>query len=213
MFTGIVEGKGRVRETAGRGGGLVMTVETPFGLDGDRIGDSVSVNGVCLTITGIRNGAFTADVSAETLSRTNLGMIRPGDEVNIERAVRVGDRLGGHIVTGHVDGTGRIGKRERRGDNIYFEIEAGRGLMRHVVEKGSVAVDGVSLTVNGVSDGYFTLNIIPHTLKVTTLGAKRPGDEVNIETDILGKYVERLMGASKTPEGIDMGLLRRYGFA
>jgi riboflavin synthase len=155
---------------------------------------------------------FLADVSGETLSATNIGQLTSGDKVNLERAMKAGERFGGHIVTGHIDGTGKVKKREQRGDSIYFEITAADEIVGLIVNKGSVAIDGISLTVNSVTDNFFTLNIIPHTLEVTTLQDRRPGDSVNIETDIIGKYVERLMSRRSSGKEIDMKMLGECGF-
>ena len=213
MFTGIVEGKGEVKSITAGSKGFVISVEAPFDLSADSIGDSIAINGICLTITTISGNTFRADVSKETLSRTTLSDVKKGEDVNLERALKVGDRMGGHIVTGHIDGTGKIGKRETRGESVWFEVTAPDELMRYMVEKGSVTLDGISLTINSVGKDFFALNIIPHTLDATTLGSKKPRDTVNIETDIIGKYVERLMQGQKTPEGVGMELLKECGFA
>ena len=211
MFTGIVEGKGEIREISRRGRGFVLSVSAPFDLSGDKIGDSIAVNGICLTATDIKGKVFYADVSEETLSRTGLAQISRGSDVNLERALKVGDRFGGHIVTGHIDGTGRIIKKEKRGESTYLLISAKEDILRLIVEKGSVAIDGISLTVNSVEKDNFSLNIIPHTLEVTTLGNIHAGDEVNIETDIIGKYIEKLTKGNKRGS-VDMNLLSECGF-
>jgi len=196
MFTGIVEGKGRVRSLGNGNRGVTVAIEAPFDLSSDNVGDSIAVNGICLTVTGMTSTVFSADVSKETLSRTNLGRMKAGSEVNLERALRLGDRLGGHLVTGHIDGSGVIRKLEKRGESLYIEIKAEKKELRYIVEKGSVAIDGVSLTVNSVGNDSFTLNIIPHTLGLTTLGDLRQGRRVNIETDIIGKYIEKSLSKS-----------------
>lgn len=211
MFTGIVEGKGEIKEIKKTGKGVVLSIEAPFDLSNDKIGDSIAVNGICLTATEIRGSLFSADVSAETISRTSLAEIGTGNAVNLERALKAGDRFGGHIVTGHIDGKGKIIRRETRGESVYLEISADEGILRLIVEKGSVAIDGISLTVNSVQNNSFSLNIIPHTMEITTLCSAKTGDEVNIETDIIGKYVERLTMGKKNG-GVNMDLLENCGF-
>ncbi len=189
MFTGIVEEVGAVAEV--RHGGLVIRASTV--LEGLELGDSVSVNGACLTATGLGPGSFSVDVVPETLRRTNLGALSEGSPVNLERGVRAGARLDGHIVQGHVDGTGRIESIRGDGDAMMVSIEADPSIVRYVVEKGFIAVDGVSLTIVGCDEERFSVTIIPHTRERTILGEREPGDEVNIEVDILAKYVERLI--------------------
>ena len=213
MFTGIVENTGLIKAINTAGSGLVLTVSTPLDLSNDKVGDSIAVNGICLTATGIKGSDFTADVSAETVSRTNLAELSPGVPINIERALKVGDRFGGHIVTGHIDGVARLLKMEPRGESIYIEVGAEPKLIKYIVEKGSIAIDGISLTVNSVGNDYFSLNIIPLTLKKTTLGLKKVGDKLNLETDIIGKYVEKLVANKGDSTNIDMNLLRDCGFA
>jgi len=189
MFTGIVEEVGTVVEVTPGG----LTIGASRVLEGLGLGDSVSVNGACLTATDLGQGSFSVDVVPETLRRTNLGSLAEGGAVNLERGVRAGGRLDGHIVQGHVDGTGRIESISEDGDAVMVSIEAGPAIMRYVVEKGFVAVDGVSLTIVGCDDERFSVTIIPHTRERTILGTRKPGDEVNIEVDILAKYVERLI--------------------
>ena len=189
MFTGIVEEIGTI-SVAGPGG---LTIHASEVLEGLGLGDSVSVNGACLTATDLGPGSFSVDVVPETLRRTNLGSLSEGSPVNLERGVRAGGRLDGHIVQGHVDGTGRIESIREDGDAVMVSIEAGPAIMRYVVVKGFVAVDGVSLTIVGCDEERFSVTIIPHTRERTTLGIRKPGDEVNIEVDILAKYVERLI--------------------
>lgn len=200
MFTGIVEGTGIVRAMRFDGRSGRLTVDAGDRLRGTRMGDSIAVNGVCLTVAAMTATEFEADLSAETLARTTLGDLRPGDAVNLERPLAVGDRLGGHLVQGHVDGVGRVTRRGGDGDAPDLEIAAPRHLARYIVEKGSIAVDGVSLTVAAVSGDRFTVCLIPHTSAVTTAGALEPGDAVNIEIDVLAKYVERLI-VSYAPQG------------
>jgi riboflavin synthase len=185
-----------------------------------RIGDSIAVSGACLTVTALGVGGFAADVSAETLSRTTLGALTAGDPVNLEKALRLGDRLGGHIVLGHVDGIGRIVEKTPRAGSIVFGFEIDPQIDRYVVAKGSVTVDGVSLTVNRCEKNCFYVNIIPHTAAGTTLGIKQVSAGVNIETDILARHVEKLLFAGREDAGegvardggIDLDLLARYGF-
>jgi riboflavin synthase len=195
MFTGIVEGTGTVvaLAVAAGGGGARLEVEAPF-LAGDlRLGESVAVNGCCLTVAEPTRGGFAADLVAETLRRTALGGLAAGDAVNLERPTVLGGRLGGHLVQGHVDGVARVLERTPVGDGEEVKIELPEDLERYVVEKGSIAVDGVSLTVAGVGPGWFAVALVPHTLEVTTLGRRRPGDPVQLEVDVVAKYVERLV--------------------
>jgi len=189
MFTGIVRERGRVASVEEGPDGVRLEISAPETASQLGIGDSVSVSGACLTATEISNGSFSVTAVAETLSRTTLGRLSTEDDVNLETAARVGDPLGGHFVQGHVDGLGRVASV---GDGGRVRIEAGPEILRYCVEKGSIAVDGVSLTIAGLRDGAFEVALIPHTLEVTTLGALEPGDEVNLEVDVLAKYVERL---------------------
>jgi len=212
MFTGIIEDTGTIEAINSSMGSRVLSVKTPFGLENDKAGDSISVNGICLTMTAVNGNMFSADVSEETLKRTNLGELQTGSEVNLERALKVGDRLGGHIVTGHVDGLGRIDKREARGNSLYVRVQAERNILKLIVEKGSVALDGVSLTVNEVGENFFSVNIIPHTSGRTTITSRRSGDNVNIETDILGKYIQKLADSSKEKRGLNLDFLNECGF-
>jgi riboflavin synthase len=195
MFTGIVEEQGRVRRCTPCEGGAHLVFAAERVLDDARIGDSIAVDGCCLTI--VERGAdwWACDAVHETLGRTSLGTLKEGDTVNLERSVRLNDRLGGHLVQGHVDGRGRIADwRELPDGSTLVSIDVQPQLLRYVVEKGSIAVDGVSLTVVRASDTTFDVALIPHTKQVTTLGSKRPGDLVNVEVDLLAKYVERLLG-------------------
>jgi riboflavin synthase len=194
MFTGIVEGTGTVAALAAAdASGARLEVEAPF-LAGDlRQGESVAVNGCCLTVAQATAAGFVADLVAETLRRTALGGLAAGDLVNLERPMALGGRLGGHLVQGHVDGVARVLDRTAIGDGQEVRIELPPDLDRYVVEKGSVAVDGVSLTVAGVGPGWFAVALVPHTLEVTTLGGRRPGDPVQLEVDVVAKYVERLV--------------------
>ena len=212
MFTGIVEELGTVR----RVGGGVIDIGASLVLEGTKIGDSIAVNGVCLTVTNLRSDGFTADVMPETLRRSNLGNLKPGDSVDLERAMAADGRFGGHIVSGHIDGVGTITAQRREGNATWVTVAAPPEILRYIVEKGSIAIDGVSLTVATVTDGDFSVSLIPHTGSQTILLQKRPGDRVNLENDIIGKYVERLLtpaAPSPAPESrITMDFLQEHGF-
>jgi riboflavin synthase len=192
MFTGLVETTARVRRVQPDGDGVRLEVETPLAAELSQ-GDSIAVNGVCLTAIEPRPDAFSADVMAETLRRSSLGPLAEGDSVNLELPLRAGDRLGGHMVQGHVDGTGTVADAREEGFARLVRIDADPALLRYVVEKGSIAVDGVSLTVAEVDDRSFTVSLIPETLERTTLGEAGPGRVVNLEVDVLAKYVEKLV--------------------
>jgi len=213
MFTGIIQALGTMSRLVRQGDEGLLSITTDLPLEDVLIGDSIAVNGVCLTVTAKGSQTFTADVSAETLARTNLGNLHPGVSVNLEKSLRLQDFLGGHLVLGHVDGLGRISEKTVRTKSLLFVFEVPDGLSKYIVEKGSVAVDGISLTVNRCVRNQFHVNMIPHTAQKTTLGSKRVSDPVNIETDIIGKYVERLMqhrgGAGP---GVDWKLLSEKGF-
>ncbi|MDI6776551.1 MAG: riboflavin synthase [Syntrophales bacterium] len=213
MFTGIIEAIGSIGKMTRRGEDVLLEIDTPMNLDDLKVGDSVAVNGACLTVTTKSGRSFTADVSSETLARTNLKTLKTGDKVNLEKALRLADPLGGHIVLGHVDGIGKIQEKIMKSGSIQFGVEIDEKLMRYIVEKGSLAVDGVSLTVNRCKKNRFYVNIIPHTARVTTLGLKKVSDIVNIETDILGKYVEKLLNHKKDlSRGFDTDFLAKHGF-
>ena len=216
MFTGLIEGLGRVARLTSQGPDAVLNVEPPWPLSQAVIGESVAVNGACLTVTGLAGKGFNLDVSAETLSRTNLGALRPGAKVNLERAMQLGDRLGGHLVTGHVDCLGIISAVSQAGGSTRLEVALPAEHAALVVAKGSLAVDGISLTVNAVAGHRVHLNIIPHTMGATTLSIAKKGDSVNIETDLIGKYVARLLNQPKEPTGAEPGLdaeaLKRMGY-
>ncbi|MEU8195845.1 riboflavin synthase [Microbispora amethystogenes] len=196
MFTGIVEELGEVVALESLGDSARLTVRGPVVTGDARHGDSIAVNGVCLTVAGAEGDSFTADVMKETLTRSALGALRPGSRVNLERAVRADQRLGGHIVQGHVDGTGEVLSREPGEHWEVVRISLPAGLARYVVEKGSIAVDGVSLTVAAVTGDSFAVSLIPTTLELTTLGRKQPGEPVNLEVDVIAKYVEKLTAAT-----------------
>lgn len=212
MFTGIIEEVGTaLRMESGR-----ICIRAKKVLEGTRTGDSIAVNGVCLTVTRLGKEEFDADVMPETLSRSSLGQLKRGSGVNLERAMAADGRFGGHIVSGHIDGTGTIEKITRDGNAVRYQITAERNIMRGIVEKGSVAIDGISLTVTKVETGRFEVSVIPHTLGETILAKKRQGDIVNLENDMIGKYVERLLFFEKQePEkkpGLTKDFLLRAGF-
>ena len=194
MFTGIIRELGRITAVDGGADGVRLTVEASGTAAQAATGDSVSIDGVCLTAVSIDGGVIAFDAVPETLSRTTLGRLSPGDSVNIEPALRAGEPLGGHYVQGHVDAVGRVRAVDPEGDGVRIWIDAPGEILRYCVEKGSVGMDGVSLTVAALDDAGFAVALIPHTLEVTTLGALEPGDEVNLEADVLAKYVERLVG-------------------
>ena len=200
MFTGIVEEKGKVRYIQLTGESGILAVKARKVLEGTRIGDSIAVNGVCLTVTSIQPDGFTADVMAETIRRSSLGSCKAGSQVNLERAMAADGRFGGHIVSGHIDGTGVIRSMLREENAIWVSIETSPQILHLIVEKGSVCIDGISLTVARVDEAGFQVSVIPHTGEETTLLEKVPGDLVNLENDVIGKYVEKLMGIGKKEE-------------
>ena len=220
MFTGIIEGVGKIAAIRSAGAGKRMSVQTDFDLTASRVGDSFCVNGACLTAVSLAERRFEVDISPESLQRTTLGGLSIGATVNIERALRLSDRLDGHLVSGHIDGIGTISSRTADRNWIVMGISVSPSLSRYMIEKGSVAVDGISLTINSVKRGDFSVSIIPHTAKMTTLQSKSTGDAVNIETDMVGKYVERFLGAGHSgddssaggPKGVDMAFLSKTGF-
>jgi riboflavin synthase len=213
MFTGLVEGIGEIVGLTPMAEGLRVAVKTSFPAPELVLGESVAVAGACLTVVAITPPAASFEVSPETLARTTFPLKKAGDRVNLERSLRLGDRLGGHLVTGHVDATGTVRQRREGAAHFQLKIELPEVLSRFVTEKGSIAVDGVSLTVNSVGGGAFTVNIIPFTAKETTLAALKVGDRVNLETDLIGKYVARLLGkGSAKGEGVTAKLLARHGF-
>jgi riboflavin synthase len=209
MFTGIVEGSGRVKRLTMKGSDAVLEIESAVSLTDVSIGDSIAVNGACLTVTSKNSQDFQADVSAESLSRTTLKYLHAGDKVNLEKSLRVGGFVGGHFVLGHVDAMGRILSKTQKSGSLIFAVEMTDNISRYIVEKGSVAIDGISLTVNKLEKSRFYVNMIPHTAASTTLVTKKEADWVNIETDILGKYVEKLLQSSR---GIDKDFLAQHGF-
>jgi riboflavin synthase len=212
MFTGLVEGVGEIRGSSRQAEGLRLLVTLPFPAGELALGESVAVAGACLTVVEVASRAAAFQVSPETLARTTLALKKAGDRVNLERALKLGDRLGGHLVTGHVDDRGVLRERREGPEHLHLRFEMPGPLGRYVIEKGSIAVDGVSLTVNTCQGQTFTVNIIPHTAQVTTLAKLRVGDQVNLETDIIGKYVEKLLGLKSESTGVTAELLARHGF-
>jgi len=209
MFTGIVQNTGIVKRTTRRGEDILLGIRTSMGLDDVKVGDSVSVSGACLTVVEMEEDGFSADVSAETLAKTTLKTLKIGDSVNLEKALTLDSFLGGHFVLGHVDCIGDIREKREQSNSIILGVEIGEEHGRYIVQKGSVAVDGISLTVNRYEKNRFYVNIIPHTVRETTLKLKKAGDRVNVETDILGKYVERFIHPDR---GIDTDFLSEHGF-
>lgn len=215
MFTGIVEEIGTIRKMRPGPHSMILEIGADTVLDGTRVGDSIAVNGICLTVTSRNPGSFTVDVMHETLDRSSLSRMTSGSRVNLERAMRAGGRFGGHIVSGHIDSTGQIIGIQKDDNAVWFQIQADPEVMRYVVEKGSIAIDGISLTVAKVQEDSFSVSIIPHTISQTILGERKTGDLVNLETDIIGKYVEKMLtrpAAQKKDSGITMELLAQYGF-
>lgn len=213
MFTGIIQTVGRVNRLEPRGGDLRLHVDTAdLDLADVQLGDSIAVSGVCLTAVALEARGFAADVSNETLSLTTLGGLKAGDPVNLEKALRLADRLGGHLVSGHVDGLGKVASVTPDGRSQRWTFEVPASLVRYIAAKGSVCIDGTSLTVNEVGGNRFGVNLIPHTVERTTFHAKRAGDAVNIEVDVIARYVERLIGGGDAPK-LDEAFLKQHGFA
>jgi riboflavin synthase len=222
MFTGIIEGLGKVVKLRPREHGTALILHAPFSLNDSKIGDSFAVNGACLTAIELEGSRLVVDVSPETLTKTVIRQLKPGSPVNLERALRLSDRLDGHLVSGHVDGVGWIVRKQQVGNSILVRIEIPEELARYVIKKGSVALDGISLTINEVIENTIEVSIIPHTAKATTIGFKEAGDQVNIETDMIGKYIERFLLTGKATnssavdegrsKGLTMGLLAENGF-
>lgn len=214
MFTGIIEETGELIRLIQGSDSAVLTIRARKVLEGTSVGDSIAVNGVCLTVTHIDASGFDADVMPETLRRSSLGKLSAGSRVNLERAMAADGRFGGHIVAGHVDGTGIIRDIRTERNAVVYNVAADPGLLRYVVEKGSIAIDGISLTVAAVTERELTVSVIPHTREVTNLRERKSGDIVNLETDIIGKYVERLLQHEQKEEksGITMDLLAENGF-
>jgi len=215
VFTGIIEEVGIVQSVKKGADSSALTISGAGIFSDLKIGDSVAVEGVCLTAASIRGNSFTADVMHETLNRSTIGRLKTGNPVNLERAMPATGRFGGHIVSGHIDGTGTIAEIRKDDNALLYKIKTTDKITEYIVEKGSIAIDGISLTVTFVTEGSFGVSVIPHTAGATTLSSKPVGTEVNLENDIIGKYVEKLMGVSKPEEkksGITMGLLAEYGY-
>ncbi len=213
MFTGIIEDVGIVRDFRKSGAVSIITVETGMDLKDTKIGDSICVNGVCLTVVAIEGKSFIVEASPETVSRSTLKDIGTNNRVNLEKALAVGDRLGGHMVQGHVDGVGVIKRVDKDKDSLIIEIIPPDNVFRYIVDKGSVSVNGISLTVNSIADDSFTVNIIRHTAEKTNLLNINVGDEVNLEADIIGKYVERFLAKDKKEgEGLTLKKLAEEGY-
>ena len=223
MFTGIIEEKGTISKIMKNASQAVLTIKAQKIMEDIHKGDSIAVNGICLTVTAFSKNEFQADVMHETLNRTALKMLKPGSSVNLERAMAAGGRFGGHMVSGHIDGTGKIAEIKEDSLAIWYTIEAPPQILRYIVEKGSIAIDGISLTVAKVTQTTFSVSTIPHTRSATTLGERRPGDLVNLENDIVGKYVEKFTNeikpcetaintSEKKNQGITREKLAHYGY-
>ena len=215
MFTGIIEELGTVKSLNMSGNSGSINIKAHKVLEKTQIGDSIAVNGICLTVTSLQPDGFTADVMAETVRRSSLGSAKAGDKVNLERAMSAEGRFGGHIVSGHIDGTGTIMEYRKEENAVWVTIGTSAEILELIVEKGSICIDGISLTVAAVSDSDFSVSIIPHTGEETTLLKKKPGDKVNLENDVVGKYVQKLLGLKsqeKKESALTMDMLRDYGF-
>lgn len=216
MFTGIVEELGTIKHISLSGNSGSIAIKASKVLGGTKIGDSIAVNGICLTVTTLQPDGFTADVMAETMRRSGLSEAKPGDKVNLERAMAADGRFGGHIVSGHIDGTGTITEFRKEENAVWVRIEAMPQILGLIVEKGSICIDGISLTVAKISNRDFQISIIPHTAEETTLLCKKKGDRVNLENDVIGKYVQKFMGLAPEEEeessGLTMDMLRDLGF-
>lgn len=218
MFTGIIQAVGRLSSLQRSGADMRLHVNTgKLSLDDVGLGDSIATNGVCLTVVALPGDGYIADVSVETLSMSTLGSLKPGEVLNLEKALTLNTPLGGHLVSGHVDGIGQVLSRQQEGRSIGFEIEAPQQLARYIAQKGSICVDGVSLTVNAVNGSRFQLNIVPHTLEKTIMAGYRAGTRVNLEVDLIARYLERLLLGDKAANpgsggGLTLETLARYGF-
>ncbi len=214
MFTGIIEELGTVRSVRPGADSAVVQVEARVVTEGLKTGESVAVNGVCLTVVSFSQAGFTAEVMAETLRKSGLGELKAGDRVNLERALRLTDRLGGHMVSGHIDGVGVVESVVKEDIARVFKVRAPAEVLRYVIKKGSIAVDGISLTVSELTEDSFSVSIIPHTAGMTTLGFRKPGDKVNLEPDLIAKYVERLLTGREVKDGggVSKSFLAEHGF-
>ncbi|MCQ2486554.1 MAG: riboflavin synthase [Clostridia bacterium] len=202
MFTGLVEEVGVIQNIRKGAKSAILTIGCSAVLEGTKVGDSIMTNGVCLTVTSLGATYYMADVMSETLNRSNLAELRPGGRVNLERAMPADGRFGGHIVSGHIDGTGTISEIRPDDNAVWYTIKADKNILLYIVEKGSIAIDGISLTVAYVDDECFKVSVIPHTREVTALGEKRIGDTVNLENDVVGKYIEKLMNRKEEPTNV-----------
>lgn len=212
MFTGIIEEVGQVKSLRRGARSFTLEVEASLVMEDTRVGDSIATNGVCLTVTSLTGHGFTADVMPETVQRTALGELVPGSPVNLERALSLQTRLGGHIVSGHIDGTGRISDRRQDDTALWLTVECDSSLLRYIIQKGSITIQGVSLTVARVDDRSFAVSLIPHTQAATTLHQAKVGDRVNLENDIIAKYVEKLLGRESDRDNGLMEKLALNGF-
>lgn len=212
MFTGIIEEMGTVKALRREAGAARLSLYAATVLDGTALGDSICVNGVCLTVVEMGKSEFSADVAVETLRVTNLGELKAGARVNLERALQLSARIGGHLVSGHVDAVGRLREKRDEGNGWRIFFDAPETVLRYVIKKGSIAIDGISLTVADVDRAGFSIAMIPHTARLTTLGFKAAGDTVNLESDIIGKYVERLL-PGRAEGNVSLELLKKNGFA
>ncbi|MCX6286160.1 MAG: riboflavin synthase [Bacteroidetes bacterium] len=212
MFTGIIEEIGIVQSVMKGAKSFSMLISADVVTPGLRQGDSVNTNGACLTVTAVNRNSFTVDVMPETMRKTNLGSLQQGGEVNLEQALQLSSRLGGHLVSGHIDGTGLIHKIKKEDNAVWITVKAGTEVLRYIIPKGSVSIDGISLTVVNVDEVSFDVSLIPHTMAVTTLRDKKPGDTLNIECDMVAKYIEKFTGKAGSGSRIDQGFLDKYGF-
>ena len=220
MFTGIIESFGTIKKIEAAGEGRVLSIGCDLDLSQSKIGDSIAVNGACLTAVRLGNHEFCVDMAPETVERTTFSKMGPGSRVNIERALRLSDRIDGHLVSGHIDGTGTICAIQKKSNAIILDVAVSEHLAADMIEKGSVAIDGISLTINRLDPDIFEVSIIPHTAQITTIGLKKQGDAVNIETDMIGKYVKKIMMGNQSKndasygdgKGVSMELLAKNGF-
>lgn len=212
MFTGIIEEIGKIQGIQKGVSSVVLSIQASEIMQDIHLGDSIAVNGVCLTASAISPNSFTADVMHETLNRSALGKLRTGNSVNLERAMAANGRFGGHIVSGHIDGTGIVSEIHKDDNAVWFTIKTSLQVLRYIIEKGSIAIDGISLTVARVYKDSFSVSIIPHTASLTTLSSRRVGDSVNLENDCISKYVERLMGKESQSSNITAGFLAKHSF-
>jgi riboflavin synthase len=212
MFTGIIEEIGTIKAILQGTRSVCLTVGADKVIEDMKIGDSINTDGVCLTVVSFNKGAFSADAMPETIRRTNLGKLKVGSRVNLERAMKLNDRIGGHIVSGHIDGIGIIRRTWDEDNAVWFTITTDKSMLKYIAEKGSVALDGISLTIAKVDDSSFDVSVIPHTLNVTTLANKKTGDSVNVECDLIARYLEKIAGFEKEKGNITLEYLAEHGF-